>query len=304
MGASRSRCLWVAWIACLWCVAASAAQKPRPGTGNRGLKNAGGKAPVPTRGRFRVFILSGQSNMVGQATTGELADEQAALRKPHERIRVWSSGQWEYLVPARRFGPEVGLAHELAKAWPEDTIGIIKIAVGGTGILAFVPDWKREEAALTGDAHKGPIYNDIVACVRAAREVSKFELAGFAWKQGGKDMRKPEVARNYLVHLKRLVEGLRRDTGVPELPVFIGTPLSLDELEAALGRPELAKARRGRPGLAGVLRAQNEAAKQIPHCRTVVHGRLPVRADGIHFNTEGQLTLGKLFAKAILDYYR
>ena len=57
---------------------------------------------------------------------------------------------------------------------------------------------------------------------------------------------------------------------------------------------------RARPGLLDVLRAQNKAAKQIPHCYTVVHGKLPVRKDGIHYNTEGQLTLGKLFAAAIV----
>ena len=35
---------------------------------------------------------------------------------------------------------------------------------------------------------------------------------------------------------------------------------------------------------------------------TVVHGKLPMRPDGIHFNTEGQLKQGKLLAEAVLDY--
>jgi len=283
---------------------ALAGQAPEPGSRNRGIKNAGGKAPVPTTGRFRVFILSGQSNMVGQGLMNELTDEQAAYRKPHDRIRVWYDGRWEYLVPERRFGPEVSLAHELANAWPQDTIGIIKVAVGGTGILAFVPDWKKEEADLTGDAHKGPIYEDILASVRAARKVSEFDLAGFVWKQGGKDTRNPQTAKDYLKHFTRLVEGLRKDTGAANLPVFIGTHLSAEELAKANTDPRLAKARRGRPALLDVLRAQNAAAKAIPHCRTIVHGSLPVRPDGIHFNTEGQLTLGRMFAKAILEYYR
>jgi hypothetical protein len=270
------------------------------GTRNRGIQNAGGAAPVPTKGRFRVFILSGQSNMVGQGTIQETEER---YRKPHDRIRVWYSGRWEYLVPARRFGPELSFAHALAAAWPEHTIGIIKVAVGGTGILAFVPDWKKEDADLTGDGRKGPIYQDILGCVRAARKARDFELAGFLWKQGGKDARNAAVAKKYLEHFEQLVTGLRKDTGVPALPVFIGTHATTEQLEEAADGPQLRAAMRRRPGLLDVLRAHNEASKQIDHCRTVIHGRLPVRKDGIHFDTEGQLALGKLFAKAVVDYW-
>lgn len=302
MNIRSARHLVPALVACLLWAHARAAQRPRPGSRNRGIRNAGGKAPLPTKGRFRVFILSGQSNMVGQGRMGELTKEHAAYRKPHERIRVWSNGQWEYLIPAQRFGPELSLAHELAKAWPNDTIGIIKVAVGGTGILAFVPDWRKEAANRTRDGHKGPIYKDITGCVEAARKVSDFELAGFLWKQGGKDMRNRETAKQYARNLRRLVDGLRRDTGVADLPVFIGAHFSAEQLAEAIEDPRLKKAARRRPGLLDVLRAQAEAPKAIPHCRVVAHGRLPVRADGVHFNTEGQLTLGGLFAKAIVEY--
>jgi lysophospholipase L1-like esterase len=36
---------------------------------------------------------------------------------------------------------------------------------------------------------------------------------------------------------------------------------------------------------------------------TVIHGRLPIHDDGVHFNTEGQLTLGKMVADAVRKYY-
>jgi hypothetical protein len=36
---------------------------------------------------------------------------------------------------------------------------------------------------------------------------------------------------------------------------------------------------------------------------SVQHGKLPVKADGIHFNTEGQLRLGMMTAAAIKTYY-
>ena len=44
-------------------------------------------------------------------------------------------------MPRVKFGPVVAMAHELADFWPNDTTGIIKVAVGGTGIHGFVKDW-------------------------------------------------------------------------------------------------------------------------------------------------------------------
>ena len=260
----------------------------------------GGEAPIPKTGTFRVFILSGQSNMVGQGEASELPED---LRKPHDRIRIWCGGGWQYLVPSRRFGPEVSVARELAKAWPDDTIGIIKVAIGGTGILAFVPDWKKEHADRTKDGHKGPLYKRMTECVDAARKVSTFEVGGFVWKQGGKDAKPGGASKEYLTHFRSIVEGLRKDTTTPEMPAFVSTYMSKADLEKYIASPEYqARLGKGRPGMLDVMRAHNDAAEKIPHCRTVIHGKLPMRPDGIHFNTEGQLKQGQLIAKAILAY--
>jgi len=263
----------------------------------------GGEAPIPKRGKFRVFILSGQSNMVGQGQANELPEP---LRKPHGRIRIWVDGKWQHLVPTRRFGPEVSFAQELARAWPEDCVGIIKVAIGGTGILAFVPDWKKEQADRTSDGHKGPIYKTIIGCFQAAKGAGEFELMGFVWKQGGKDMRNAGTAKEYLANFRKLIAGLRKDTGVADLPAFISTYRSKEELAKALQDPQiraLTLARsRSRPGLVDVLKAHTEAPDKIPHVVAVAHGKLPMRPDGIHFNTEGQLKHGKLLAEAVLKY--
>ena len=280
--------------------AGRAAGRAQPAKSGVDASLGGGESPIPEKGTFRVLILSGQSNMVGQ---GEASELPADLRKPHDRIRIWAGGKWQYLVPSRRFGPEVSLARELAKAHPKDTIGIIKVAVGGTGILAFVPDWKKELADRTGDGHKGPLYKAMIDCVRAARKVSTFQVDAFVWKQGGKDMKKGGAAKEYLSHFRSIVEGLRKDTATPDMPAFISTYASMEDIEKRLAAgPSVVPA--GRPGMVDVLRAHNEASKKIPHCRTVIHGKLPLKGDGIHFNTEGQLQQGRILAKAILDYQR
>lgn len=43
---------------------------------------------------------------------------------------------------------------------------------------------------------------------------------------------------------------------------------------------------------------------EIPDGTTINHGILPVMADGIHLNAEGQIKLGKMTASAVEAIYR
>lgn len=74
----------------------------------------GGKSEVPSSGLFRVFVLMGQSNMLGTARASRL---KPAYREKHNRIRIWANGNWEYFLPHDRFGPGVSMAHQLAAKW-------------------------------------------------------------------------------------------------------------------------------------------------------------------------------------------
>ena len=82
----------------------------------------GGEAAIPKNGKFRVFVLMGQSNMTGAARAAKLT---SPYSEKHDRIRIWANGRWEYVVPSVRFGPGVSMAHQLAERWPDDTIGIM-----------------------------------------------------------------------------------------------------------------------------------------------------------------------------------
>jgi len=53
-----------------------------------------------------------------------------------------------------------------------------------------------------------------------------------------------------------------------------------------------------------VLMAHNRAGRELSHVVTLHHGRLLVREDGVHFNAEGQIKLGKVTASAVEDYYQ
>ncbi|MGI9441091.1 MAG: sialate O-acetylesterase [Rubripirellula sp.] len=298
----------------------------------------GGEAAIPENGKFRVFVLMGQSNMHGTARANEL---KPPYTKKHERIRIWANGRWEYFVPTQRFGPGVSFAHQLAQFWPEDTIGIIKISIGGTGIRSFEKDWSRERASLTFDGEKGSLYKDLMNAVTEAKTISKPEFCGFVWKQGGADGTKKVLANEYYETFKQLISDLRSDLGVPDLPVFVpsytdddglikaftakmsdqdrakikdlqgkdaaGENVSVEVLLKFLNDASLAKLRQlsgKRPYIVGVVAAQNRAGREISEVTTLFPGPLPKGADGTHYTAEGYITLGKITATAVQDYFQ
>jgi hypothetical protein len=256
------------------------------------------RSSTQTNDPIKVLILLGQSNMVGQARANEFPVE---MNAPSERRLILTDDGWIPLIPGNRNGPEISLAYELAQAWPDETIGIIKVAVGGTGIRAFVPDWSQELADVTGDGHKGPLYAQVRARIDQAREISEVEFIGVVWKQGGKDSWSAETAEGYLEYLRTIIEALRQDTNTPDLPLFISTYFDAQDL--LLQFDAFADVAQGREALFDVLMAHNLAQDEIPYTQTVATGWLPVAADGIHFNAEGQILQGQMLADAIWFYY-
>jgi Carbohydrate esterase, sialic acid-specific acetylesterase len=264
-----------------------------------GLKQAnsmgGGEAPILPGTKLRVFLLMGQSNMVGHGKADKLVPP---YNEPHPRIRIWARGKWQYLIPKSNFGPEVSFAHELATLFPSDTIGIIKVAVGGTGMNAWKPDWEWSAASKTGDALKGSLYRDMVNAFAGAHEVSDFQLCGLIWKQGDRDARNLELSESYQDRFVELVKHLRADLATPELPVFVLT--YFDEAGIEIHRELVEKLR---PNGLPLYVSQAKVSDYLKNAFPVFHGLLPTIFDQVHFNTEGQITLGKMTAAAVANYY-
>ena len=296
-----------------------------------------GEAPISKNGKFRVFVLMGQSNMQGAARAKNL---QAPYTQRHERIRIWANGRWEYFVPTQRHGPGVSFAHQLAEFWPNDTIGIIKVAVGGTGISAFAKDWSFEQAQLSYDGKKGPLYQDLMNAVAEARRVSNPEFCGFFWKQAAADGSKKELAAAYYKSLETLIADLRTDLEVPDLPVFIPSYMAdkklLRMVTSSVGKEVVAKAQAAannapendverlevllsyleRTGglnkvfgkrlyLAQVIMAQNRAGREMSNVTTLYDGDLPrIGGGNDHYNSEGYVILGQKTADAVEAHYK
>ena len=299
----------------------------------------GGAATVPKSGKFRVFVLMGQSNMTGAARAKQL---KPPYNQKHDRIRIWANGRWEYYVPRVRFGPGVTMAHQLAELWPNDTISIIKVASGGTGIRGFEKEWSKERANRTFDGKKGSLYKDLMNAVAEAKRISKPEFSGFVWKQGAADGTRKDLAEQYYDTLKLLISDLRTDLGVPKLPVFLLSYMSdekllkavlphlsdeelrrirnpvgkpavkrADLLEAVLSylydtnSPILRKTSGRRPYITRVIAAQNRAGRELLNVATIYPGELPrIGGGNNHINAEGQIKLGKVAARAVEEFYK
>ena len=56
--------------------------------------------------------------------------------------------------------------------------------------------------------------------------------------------------------------------------------------------------------LAEVIAAQNRAGRDMPNVTTIYPGKLPIGTDGVHYSSEGYVTLGKITATAVEEFYK
>ena len=231
-----------------------------------------------------VFILAGQSNMVGQGDTAALSED---LSRLPPNVRYYLDGEPASIAAGNRFGPEVTFADELSEAYPQETIVLIKFALGGSSLLAWAPDWTPEAAELTQNQGQGPLYRRLMEYVASSRSAlpHNARLAAVLWMQGERDARFPAAGEQYGANLSVLVDRIREDLDAPDLPFIFGQVNPPPERY---------------PASEDVRNAQ-EAAERLIHGATMVSTEgLAKHDDDLHYNSEGQLELGRRFARAYL----
>jgi iduronate 2-sulfatase len=254
---------------------------------------------------YRVYLLGGQSNANGRGDAAKLTEP---LALPQTDVRFYwhrtqktenagwlAEDKWIDLAPGsghgitkpaypKEFGPEITFGRTMADAHPDQHIAIIKYAHGGTSLFG-------------GWSAKGPYYRNFVATVKAGlaaleEEEHTYELAGMLWQQGENDCYKPVHANAYEQNLTNLIDRVRTDLfdGAPAAFV-VGGLFDNQPLKVAT------------PGSNGniVRKAQENVAKKIPMVGFVNTDGFSVKpADKIHLSAEGQLELGKGFARQML----
>jgi len=218
--------------------------------------------------------------MVGQGTTSELP---ANYRRNPSNVSFYFNGSKTSLSRFKHFGPEIGFAHEIARRYPHTKIKLIKFAVGGTSMFAWHPQWNAAKANSTRNASAGALFKKLVKTAKIPFDEENSIFAGVLWMQGEQDAKYPVAAKQYARNLNSFVSALRHELKAPSAAFLMGKvnpPLELF------------------PATRAVQNAQKLAQQRIRNCHLIKTADLEKRNDLLHYNTSGQLELGKRFARA------
>lgn len=246
----------------------------------------GGEIPPAYYGRMRLFILAGQSNMVGWAPIpeGEKTDPRIYVFGKDYRWRladhpIENAADQVDMVSENRiagFGPAMDFAFASLEHHPDIVIGLIPCAKNSSGII----QWQRDLSDQT-------LYGSCLKRVRAASPMG--EIAGILFFQGETDAADPiqypdppPQPLDWSELFSVFITDFRHDLGEPDLPVVfaqIGATWSPE----AFPNWEVVKAQ--------------QASIQLPVSAMIVTDDLPL-LDGLHFTTDSYRIIGRRFAKA------
>jgi len=243
---------------------------------------------VECKPRLWVYILAGQSNMVGLGRNHELSAADAT-RVPNLHIFYDDSIhpndntlRWMPLAPGfgvteQGFGPELSFGRALHEHWPDRQIALIKVAEGATDLEEH---WR---------APGGRLYQLLLGHVReemaSLTQVWRPQIVGMLWMQGESDASSSGPANAYERNLTEFFNTLRADLELPLMPVV-----------AALISPTF-----GWPEAETVRSATQDVADGVGEIEVVETADLPMHVDDPpHYNSAGTLTLGRRFAAATI----
>jgi len=215
-------------------------------------------ATIPANGKLKIFILSGQSNMVGFGQVagspgtmetyvksnprdyGHLVDKDG---KPVVRDDVWivnlsyedkKTQGWlttGYGASEGHIGPEYGFGFVMGDLY-EDPVLLIKSAWGGRSLSHnFLPPSAKAYLKPQKDGDAGFQYAEVL---RHAKEITAnlkkyfpkysgegYEIVGFGWHQGWNDRISQPAVDVYEDNMVHFVNDMRKDLGIAKLPFVI-----------------------------------------------------------------------------------
>lgn len=236
----------------------------------------------------KLFLLGGQSNMVG---SGDIKDLASPYTEALPAIRIWNAGKgWIPLAPGHdgrsEFGPEIAFGHEMAALLPGHDVRFIKYAAGGT---ALYDDWSPEL--------KGSQYNEFMRTANEAiadlqNSDTAFEIVAMLWFQGESDAAEGQ-AESYEANLVHFIAHMREQFKTPQMPFIIARVLSFYG---------------GTTGQAAIVRdVQVKVAEADPSAAWFDTDDSPIidpETNQGHYNAEGNLINGRRFAEAVKPFLR
>lgn len=250
--------------------------------------------PSKYRGKLKLFVLMGQSNMSGR---GEVP---ADLKHTNPRVYMFGNdyrwklaeepvdsakGQIDMVSEDRDAGisPSLSFAETLLESKPEWVIGLIPCAKNSTSLI----DWAQNDDPKS-------LYGSCLKRVKQAAEMGTVE--GILFYQGETDANDPNYYRSIKVNKNILpanhwaeafedfVRAWRRDLGISDLPVVFAQLATTTDKN--LINWEIIK--------------EQQASVNMLNVAMVKTDDLGL-GDAVHLNVESYLEVGRRFAKAYLQ---
>lgn len=245
--------------------------------------------PQAHQGEMHLFILAGQSNMVGWAPIpeGEKTDPRIYVFGKDYRWRlaghpIEDAFNQVDMVSENRiagFGPGMDFAFAILERNPEVVIGLIPCAKNSSGII----EWQR-------DLSDGSLYGSCLKRVRAASPMGK--ISGIMFFQGETDAADPLEYPDLPLHpsdwselFTAFAKDFRNDLGQPDLPVVFA---QIGSTWSSEGFPNW-----------DVVKEQ-QGSTRLPVSAMIITDDLQLM-DGLHFTTDSYRTIGKRFADSYRD---
>ncbi len=234
-----------------------------------------------------LFLLMGQSNMKGRGVMPEEPKRDPRIVMMHLKDDQWYLARHPLHLTgdAKTFqghdnagvGPGLAFAEALATANPKLAIGLVPCSVGGSSIKLWQKGAKLYDEAL----RRAKLAQQTTAPVKA-------RIRGVIWLQGEANAN-PEELPQHAGRLRAMIEALRADLALPELP-FIACTIGEMKDEPLLTN----------------LKAMNEIQlalpKSVPHTACVDARDLKTHiGDQVHFDTAAQNEIGKRFAAKFIE---
>lgn len=270
---------------------------------------------VGAQDTIQVILLAGQSNMEGCGLYDKLStSDKERIEAVAPRVLLSNKGSepaplsFEYSKYKEEkygsgnvFGPEMFIGLTFAETYSNQQFLLIKLAQGGTSLYgAWNPEWdpvKADYAETTEFKKKLKLYEMHLKYVadnlkRLQEEGRVFKIVGMVWMQGENDAAKELCAKSYEKNLKKLIVGYRKALNQPTMPFVMG------QINSTYGDfptgPEM------------VREAMKKVADADPFCEIVLTRTdrqwldFPKHSDNVHYNTEGQMRLGRAMAHKLM----
>jgi len=229
---------------------------------------------VPLQAAERVYIMAGQSNMMGRG--GQVAELPAHYRRMPSNVRFFYQGRERDLAQSTYFGPEVSFAHQVARTFPHDEHLIIKHVATGSSVQQWQPGGALYEGLLR-----------LVGYTRTDKNSVMPNIDAIFWMQGEADAMNLSRAQQYTPRLTRMIKRLRQDLAARNSLFIMGRVNS--------ETPKF-------PGVSAVQRSQQQLAQILPNTLLVSSDGLDKIFDDIHYSSAGLVELGERFAERYIRH--